>query len=293
MAACNAIFWDAEHKRWDGSEEIMVRSRAWITKMPEKPHVRLLSASSFTTLVQMVQGVQVMFYITEGYIKGLQHIPLGLLGVFVGLQLLGLMRLFASLWLSSDYSYMNFSGTDLGSEVSETPLEKHVSKNIIEARVSNRLLEVDVGERLLPLHCWQGILYRAFWLLTIWGILGPAAGACSQLFWGSPPGLPYDSASHLVWQIMYFVLSSFGILTHTFYIMRGKTHSTIIPCIHELWYRIFTILLFIMAVVCTVFSCLETRILADGMVTTLPEFLCGESGALCYPVGLGQGNTNV
>jgi hypothetical protein len=145
MAACNAVFWDAERKRWDGSEEIMVRSRAWITKMPAKPHVQLLSASSFTTLVQTEQGAQIMFYVINGYIAGSKHILLGLPGVFAGLQLLGLIRMFAGLWLSSDYSYMNFRGTHLGSEISGTPLGKHVDENILEARVSNHLLEVDVG----------------------------------------------------------------------------------------------------------------------------------------------------
>ncbi len=54
MAASNAIFWDAKHARWDGSEEIMVQSRAWITKMPEKKHVPLLSASSALTLVSTI-----------------------------------------------------------------------------------------------------------------------------------------------------------------------------------------------------------------------------------------------
>ena len=89
MAACNAVFWDAERKRWDGSEEIMVRSRGWITKMPEKPRVRFLSASSFTTLVQTEQGAQMMYYIAQGYIAGSRHVPLGLPGVFAGLQLAG------------------------------------------------------------------------------------------------------------------------------------------------------------------------------------------------------------
>jgi hypothetical protein len=126
MAACNAVFWDAERKRWDGSEEIMVRSRGWITKMPEKPHVRFLSASSFTTLVLTEQGAQMIYLIAQGYIRGSRHVRLGLPGVFAGLQLLGLIRLFAALWLSSDYSYMNLRGSGLGSEISETPLEKQV-----------------------------------------------------------------------------------------------------------------------------------------------------------------------
>jgi hypothetical protein len=181
----------------------------------------------------------------------------------------------------------------LGSVISETPLEKHVGENILEARISNHLLEVDIRDRLLPLYYWQGILYRAFWLLTTWGILGPATGSCSEVFWRYPPGLPYNPASRLLWQTIYFILTFFAILIYTFYIIRGKTHSTIIPCIYESWYKIFTIFIFILAVVCTVFSCLETRVRLGGTVTTLPEFLSGGAGALCFPVGKGQGNNNV
>jgi hypothetical protein len=213
-----------------------------------------------------------MFPIIEALSGGLDHTPAGLQGVFSALQALALMRVPAALWLSSDYSYMNFRGADLGLDIGEGSLEKHVSENIRAAQVNNNLLEVDVRDRLLPSHCWQGILYRAFWLLTVWGILGLAATACSQIFWGYSPSLPYDSASHLVWQIMYFVLALSAILIHTFYIIRGNSRSTVIPCIHETWYKIFTILLFIIAMVCTVFSCLETRVRSDGRVSVLPEF---------------------
>ena len=51
MAACNAVFWDSEKARWDGSEEVMLRSRAWLIKVPEQTHVSLLSASGLTTAV--------------------------------------------------------------------------------------------------------------------------------------------------------------------------------------------------------------------------------------------------
>jgi len=67
-----------------------------------------------------------IYLIAQGYIRGSRHVRLGLPGVFAGLQLLGLIRLFAALWLSSDYSYMNLRGSGLGSEISETPLEKQV-----------------------------------------------------------------------------------------------------------------------------------------------------------------------
>jgi hypothetical protein len=302
MAACNAVFWDAKRKRWDGSEEIMVRSRAWITKTPEKPHVRMLSGSSFSTMVLTYQGIQLLFFITEALIGGSfsggsslggHHAPQGVDGLFVALQSLGLMRLPAALWLSSDYGYVNFSGADIVLERAETPLEKQVRENTLEARASNHLLEVDVRDRLLPRHCWQGILYRAFWLSTIWGILGLAASACSQIFWNYSPSLPYESVSHLLWQIMYFVLAVSTILIYTSYVLQGKTHSTVIPCIHETWYKIFTIFFIIIAGVSAVLYCLETRVKLDGTTTVLPEFLCGGAGALCSPVGKGQGNFNI
>jgi hypothetical protein len=97
MAACNAVFWDAECKRWDRSKEIMVKSRAWITKMPDKAHVRILSASSMLTLVLTWQGIDVMFIIVDGLVGGTGVTPLGLGGVFVPLQTLALMRLPAAL----------------------------------------------------------------------------------------------------------------------------------------------------------------------------------------------------
>jgi hypothetical protein len=302
MAGCNALFWDAERKRWDGSEEIMVRSRAWITKIPEKSHVRLLSGSFFQTTVLTFQGTMLLFFIIEGLrgetipgastLQG-RNAPEGLDGLFVALQALGLMRLPAALWISSDYGYQNFRGTDMVLERVETPLEKHVSKNILEARVSNHQSEEDVRDRLLPLHCWQGVLYRGFWLLTIWGILGAAASSCSMFFWGYDPALPYVAISHLLWQIMYLILSTSTILLFTVYIFQGKTHSTVIPCIHETWYKIFTMFFIIMVGVIAVLLCLETRVRVDGTTTALPVFLCGEVGTVCSIAKNGPGNFNI
>jgi hypothetical protein len=302
MAGCNALFWDAEQKRWDGSEEIMVKSRAWITKIPEKSHVRLLSGSFFQTMVLTAQGSQLMYFIIESLtgiampgastLRG-RNAPEGLDGLFVALQALGLMRLPAALWISSDYSYLNFRGTDMVLEKVKTPLEKHVSENILEVRASNHQAAEDVRDRLLPLHCWHGVFYRVFWLLTTWGILAPAAAACSMVFWGYYPAVPYEAASHLLWQIMYFVLATSTILLYTVYIFQGKTHSTVIPCIHETWYKIFTMFFIIMAVVTAMLLCMETRDRADGTTTVLPEFICGAAGTVCSVAKKGQGNFNV
>jgi hypothetical protein len=113
MVACNAVFWNTENARWDGSEEIMVRSRAWITRTPRLSHVSLVSTSGLTTVILTLQGIQACFLIfaslnpktTYGFAQGLPS-------VFLPLGCLGLMRLPAALWLSDDHIYLEVPETD-------------------------------------------------------------------------------------------------------------------------------------------------------------------------------------
>jgi hypothetical protein len=294
MAACNAVFWDGERQRWDGSEEIMAKSRAWITKIPEKPHVAALSASSVTSIVLTLQGVNATFLIIAGLIHGSPYrLRSSLAGVFSPLGCLGFVRLPAAFWLSSDYGYINYRGSGTAPDIIETPLEKAISDNILQAHTSDHLPDAEVGDRLHPAHCRQGILYRVFWMLMVWGLLGAAAGNCSKIWWNYPPSLPYNSISNLIFQVMYLTLTVASILIHTVYVVIGKSTSTIIPCIHATWYKIFTLLFMVTALFCVLFSALETRVRLNGSVTSLPEFKCGKAGGLCYPVRMGQGNSNI
>jgi hypothetical protein len=91
---------------------------------------------------------------------------------------------------------------------------------------------------------------------------------------------------------MYLVLTIASIGIHTFYVATGKATSTIIPCIHATWYKIFTLAFMVAALVCVVVAALETRVRLNGIFTSLPEFLCGKTGGICIPVGVGQGNYN-
>ena len=294
MAACNAVFWDGERKRYDGSEEIMVKSRAWITQLPAKRHVELFSTSTATTFVLTWQGVVATFSIIAGLLPGSPFRIHGTIAtVFAPLACLGLMRLPAAVWLSNEHGYLNSRGNSFAPDMFETSLEKTVSENVLEAHSSNHLSDESVGDRLRPTHCWQGILYRVFWLLTVWGILGAAATNCSRIWWDYAPGLPYQSVSGLIFGAMYLVLTVAAILIHTTYVVLGKATSTIIPCIHATWYKVFTLLFIFTTFVCVVLSALETRVRSHGSVTSLPEFQCEKPGALCYPVSIGHGNTNI
>jgi hypothetical protein len=292
MAASNAVFWDGERERWDGSEEIMVKSRAWITKIPDTAHVTPLSASSATSLILTAQGIYATFLIISSLIPGsANRISVTLAGAFSPLGCLGLMRLPAAFWLSSDYGFMNYStrqGTPL---LAETDLEKVVSDNIAQINASQ--IDMTVQDRLLSPHCWKGIFYRVFWLVTVWGILGISATDCTHLWWNYAPSLPYLPTTTLIFNSMYLVLTIAVIGIHNFYVVTGKATSTIIPCVHATWYKIFTGVFWLAGCVCVVVAALEMRVKGNGRVTSLPEFLCGQGRAICIPVALGQGNYNV
>jgi hypothetical protein len=290
MAACNAVFWDGERGCWDGSEEIMVRSRAWITKVPEQKHVPILSASSVVTVVLTIQGLQAMFLIVSGLNpNGGYKFAQGLPNLFLPLACLAVGRLPAALWLSSDYGYLG-AVEDGARQVHETHLE---AGKLESPSVTDHLLGSAVSDRLCDAHSRKGIVYRIWWLASAGGFIGGSAAACTRLWWGYSPSVPYNSLSRLMFQAMYLGLTVSALLIYCFFVLRGNSRTTIIPCIHATWYKVFTILLIATALGCIVVSALETRILLNGTVTTLPELNCTAVASLCVPVGKGQGNSNV
>jgi len=257
MAACNAVFWDGERECWDGSEEIMVRSRGWIQKAPEQSHVPIVSVSCLVTVALMFQGMQAMVMLVQTAISTLPGgFPEGLPYIFLPLALLGLLRLPAALWCTGDYTYMDASekvDDDKTSFVEETEV---------------------VSDRLLDAWSWKGTAYRIWWILSIIGLSGTGVMICSQLWWSWGPSDPpdgYSSLSEVLIDIMFLIGSAGGLLIHCTYVLKGRTDSTVIPCIHSMWYKIFTLLLFALAIASVVVSALETRKLPDGTTTTFPD----------------------
>src|SRR5277367_2553000 len=61
MAAANAVFWTGEVSKWDGSKEIMIKSRKFCTRLPSGPRIPLMSASAMKTLIVTMQGIQAMY----------------------------------------------------------------------------------------------------------------------------------------------------------------------------------------------------------------------------------------
>jgi hypothetical protein len=322
MAACNAVFWDSEKARWDGSEEIMLRSRAWLIKVPKQTYVPLLSASSLTTIILTLQGVQAGFIIYSFLSSDDQyHVGQGLPTVFIPIAILGLMRLPAALWLSDDYGYLDVAqkASDSGQNAAETPAAtaEDVGDSLLEleprtpkrsnattttttiisplAITLSNLSELTTTNkrRLHSRHSRLGLVYRIWWFLSITGLLSLAAVSTSRLLWANPRSFRYVPLSKLLVNILYFVLSTASVLITSTYIFLGRTTSTLIPCIHATWYKVFTVVLAAMALVSVVVAALETRQLHNGGISSLPEFQCNKTTGFCIPAVLGHGDFNL
>jgi hypothetical protein len=300
MAACNAIFWDAEKARWDGSEDIMLRSRAWITKVCGRAYVPLLSTSSLTTGVLALQGVQASFVIfalrRPDFGEGLQC-------VFLPLAFLGLLRLPAALWLSGDYGYLDAVRTESG-ETSTANMDDAGNPGTTKlataiATPSSTTLPNLSGHttadkwRLHSTRTSIAILYRIWWFLSITGIFAAGAVSACRQIWGHPPSFHYISLSHLLMSTTYLILSTSALLITSTYVLRGRTKSTLIPCINATWYKAFTVVLAPIGLAVIIVAALETRQLANGETSTLPEFQCKQTKAWCTPVARGYGNFNI
>ena len=303
LAACNAVFFDSDQGRFDGSEEIMISSREWMAKIPESKHVQLLSASLFTTIILTIQGIQAIYLIVTNLIPnapnetnaGTLHkttILPGLPYIFVPIGCLGFLRLPAAFWLSNDFGYLQ-TWQIPGSWEPSQPQKR--SQKVV-ATDNGLPVSNCVEDRLHGRRSWRGVILRIFWVLTILPLMGVSAASCTKALWAVSPSGRYVSLSRLLLTIMWISITSGTLLIHTFYIATGRTNSTIIPCIHARWYKIYTALVILIAFSAFVVSAMETRDLKTMPTTTdLPEFDCNivTGSWTCVPVGIGQGNFNV
>lgn len=104
MAASNAYFWTA--RGWDGSEEMVDRSRAHCVKLPGHARTELVSENSAKSVVVAFQGVQALYTMTSGVASKSFAGTIAIDTIFFPLAVFGLLRLWATFWLTEDYSYV-------------------------------------------------------------------------------------------------------------------------------------------------------------------------------------------
>jgi hypothetical protein len=264
-AACNTSFWI--NGRWDGSEEIMQTSRASIITTPSTAHLQPISVATLLTIIVALQGVQslyasiIVYWISKAA-SDIADLTSGLPSIFVPLALLGLFRLQAALWLRDDFAYKRGPLSLLD--------EQDKEQNCPQSSEGNN----DTPTRLITSRSWRGILFRVWWIGSILAMAGldlaqtilPAPG-------DSMKTVQIWTTTQTCVAFTYLIQLWFLLFIHSFYILSGKAHSTIIPCVHSPWYTVYTIFIIFAFVVTFILAALETRIAPCGAYTTWPSVL--------------------
>lgn len=105
MMGANAIFWT--DNGWDGSEETAEDSASYCERRPPRAHLTFFSWDSVKTIVTTLQGVQTLVasqltvFKYSGHLQVMTSVP-SVLGPFA---IMGLLRLCAAVWITSDFSY--------------------------------------------------------------------------------------------------------------------------------------------------------------------------------------------
>jgi hypothetical protein len=266
MAACNAAFWDG--RRWDGSEMMMVRSREWNTRQPQQAYIGIVSGSCLATVVITFQGVQAITALVGTFVPS-SSAPFtnNLPDIFQPLALLGLLRLQSAFWLSNDYGYSRLD--DDGGRYT---------------REDRRPLLPSERYHLEGAGSYRWWIFRIWWAISLVAMMGLGLVASLDglaFTLGPPDSILVFSSSWIAFKVMYSLLTGGVLVIHLSYLFRRSRMSTIIPCIQDRWYKVFTGLLIAVSLTCFILSALETKYFADGSYGTIPEIFCHDKTSEC------------
>jgi len=278
MAATNAIFWDGH--RWDGSEEMMLKSRAWVTKLPEHTRVNWISSSTLATAAMTLQGVDALLHLIHSTKVDWNAATDGLPNIFYPVAILSLSRLPASIWLSNEYGYEKacWNEQHLHDQPSEGngPQQSLLSSTIPKLALDEAVQEhrqsleysgVTTVSRLKPNTAFCARLWALCGILCSFGCCGGVAYVCIVDV-SRRPFVIVASCSSLMTVCYYFVLNVSACLIFISYILKGQAGSTAIPCMNSGWYKALNIFMILLAIAMFVTSALETTIPPNGQATT-------------------------
>lgn len=275
MAADCALFWT--HHGWDGSEEMMVKSRSFCTRVPSLRRISFTSISAATTIIVTIQGVQSIYAPMAGFWGADYAFSLAFPSVFNAIAFLGLMRLPAALWLTADYAYMDVDQVERidGEEFSGVEMEVIRMKQGSASSIG--LLHLDSGtsvcieELFYTRNSWRSIVIRLLFLAPLISSVALCLG--SILHMHTQPGYgQLFTGTHLSLIAFYLVLIIGVIIIVSFYFWTENTGNTVLPCIESVWYKVYTAVLIMLAIIAIVVSALETRKSVCGMYTSMRPY---------------------
>jgi hypothetical protein len=129
LAASNALFWT--RRGWDGSEAIIKRSRRYCIKPPDSSRTPFLSKSFAKTAIVTIQGIQAIFVLVgglDGYDS--ENFQWSITTIFFPLAFMGLLRMWAALWLTDDFVYAEDEEWELTSRALAAPISSESPNSV-------------------------------------------------------------------------------------------------------------------------------------------------------------------
>ncbi|KAG0649881.1 hypothetical protein D0Z07_4037 [Hyphodiscus hymeniophilus] len=273
MAASNAYFWTAQG--WDGSLQMMDKSRAFVLRLPAHHRVRTFSGSALTTVIITIQGVMAIKTLIDGIAgSGSDYSEtINISSIFYPLAVFGLLRVFAALWLTDDYLYFGdvdsvMTNTNPSSgavpskqDPSLVETKSHTTMSLLDSAESNS------AEQFHRTDSWRAIIFRIIYLVPVCCLLA----IC--FLYVVPNKTERSTLSVTTFLMVLFYATFLGVSAFVFgfYFLSGRSTSSIIPCCNALWYKIYTAMLMTLTVVLVILACLETRKSPCGVYTTYPN----------------------
>ena len=269
--------------RWDGSEDIMVRSREWLIRTPPRSRVSLLSVSVISTLVVVAQGIQALYEIVAQIKTGVPYIQ-GLSGVFLPLAIFSLTRLLPAMWLSNEFAYgaigsgrlepsdsveMDFHKQQQRVPYLEDPQDEHLPSDSIRSNEN----------KMRPQRYWPAVVFRLIiiFILLVFVLVGIGHLLTNKEFTGD------FNAAAITQHLLYSLWVLVTLVIFVVYGVRGKANTTIIPCVASRWYLAYTLIWYAWAVAVIVLNSVQMRRTICGVYTTytvedgLDDKLCAMS----------------
>ena len=173
MAASNATFWTGRDSKWDGSETMMMKSRAFYTRLPRKPRISLLSASSVHIIIIVLQETQATYDLIRGFHYGKYALTMALPTIFYPLAVFEFFRLPASLWLTNEYGYSDVhSRGDLLEGLSLPRIQSEVASVSPNVRLLSHSEDLAALKKNLQ-HRWRMVLVTLIFLALLAGFIIP------------------------------------------------------------------------------------------------------------------------
>jgi len=309
IAAANAIFWTSSG--WNGSEDIVTRGSNLVhcARLPSSGHAPLLSVDTLQTVIVTLQGLQAIYWLAGGLARTVSLPGMGLDTVSFPVAFLGLTRLYAAVWITSDYEFVA-RGTatgrrhDLafqtGVEAANAhhrmpPLDAGIGVNAlggvvgVDARTKNRhsVMEVDKTPVMIHVSSSGGgrasdgeALAPSRFLAKSWPsrIFRVVYMTPLALFWVlslgfALPGPWQIGRAHPLTNYLAAINGSVAFLVmmvmYVYYWARLGCGSTVLPCIGKPWFKVLVCMEYTFMLSTMVISALETRRAPCGVYTTM------------------------